>query len=177
MLARLREAFTEMAKLELPRLRRFAYGVCGDWYRADDLVQGALERMYVAWPRIHLVVDPGAYARTVVVRLAISESRRHWRRRERTTDVVPEVPVPDAASGVDTRIDLAQALAGLTVKQRAVVVLRYVEDRPVAEVASILGIAPGTVKRQSHDALIQMRSRLGDPRSSPRSPGEVADHG
>jgi len=160
MRAELERSFREFAAAELPRLRRFAYAVSGDWHRADDLVQGALERMYVAWPRASAANDPGAYLRTVLSRLAISESRRPWRRRELVADRVPDADVADAVPGLVDRLDLAQALAGLTVKQRAVVVLRYLEDRPVAEVAEILGIAEGTVKRQCHDGVRHLRRLL-----------------
>jgi DNA-directed RNA polymerase specialized sigma24 family protein len=57
MRAELEDSFREFAAAELPRLRRFAYAVCGDWHRTDDLVQGALERMYTAWPRAHTAGD------------------------------------------------------------------------------------------------------------------------
>ena len=152
--------FRAVAQAELPRLRRFARGLTADPHRADDLVQGALERTYVAWPRAGEVADPGAYLRTVLVRLAVSESRRPWR-RERSTDTLPEHGY-DGSGGAELRMDLARALAGLTVKQRAVVVLRYLEDRPVAEVAQIMGVATGTVKRQSADAVATLRRTLGE---------------
>lgn len=156
----LTKSFAALAATELLGLRRFAYALCGDWHHADDLVQGALERMYVAWPRVHGVADPGAYLRTVLARVAISETRRPWR-REKATDVLPEPAASDATAAVTDRLDLAAVLAGLTVKQRAVVVLRFVEDRSVTDVAEILGVAPGTVKRQCHDALKFLRTRLG----------------
>jgi RNA polymerase sigma-70 factor (sigma-E family) len=159
MRAELTASFVEMAAGQLPRLRRFAYAVCGDSHRADDLVQGALERMYVAWPRIHDVADPGAYVRTVLVRLAVRDTRRRWS-RELATAAPPEQAAPNHAARSVDRLDLGQALAGLTPKQRAVLVLRFLEDRPVAEVAAILGIAEGTVKRQTHDALRQLRKQL-----------------
>lgn len=146
--------------MQLPGLRRFAYALCGEWHRADDLVQAALERMYVAWPRVHIIADPGAYVRTVVVRSMATETRRSWWRRERLVDEFPEPAADDYAASAADRLDLAEALAGLTVKQRAVVVLRFLEDRPVNDVAGILGIAPGTVKRQCHDALAHLRRRL-----------------
>jgi RNA polymerase sigma-70 factor (sigma-E family) len=158
-----REAqFRAMAAAELAPLRRFARSLTRDPHRADDLVQGALERMYVAWPRVHQVADPGAYLRTVVVRLAISESRRPWR-RERSTEVLPDSgsTCSDGTDGAPLRLDLTRALATLSIKQRAVVVLRYVEDRSVTEVAEVLGIAPGTVKRQSADAVAKLRRVLG----------------
>lgn len=155
-----RHTFAEMASAELPGLRRFAYALVGDWHRADDITQAALERMYVAWPRLHDVAAPGAYLRTVAARCAASESRRSWFRRERIVDVMPDQAMPDGTATAVDRLDLAEALAGLTVKQRAIVVLRFVEDRSVSEVADILGVAPGTVKRQSHDALAKLRMRL-----------------
>ena len=160
MRAELEESVLTVARAELPRLRRLAYAMCGDWHRADDLVQEALERVYAAWPRAHTATDPGAYLRTTLVRRMFSEARRPWRRREHSRDELPESSAGDHAGGVVHRLDLAGALAGLTVKQRAVVVLRYLEDRPVDEVATILGIAAGTVKRQSHDALARLRRDL-----------------
>jgi RNA polymerase sigma-70 factor (sigma-E family) len=156
----LEERFRAMADAELPRLRRFALAVTSDPHRADDLVQGALERMYVAWPRTHDVGNPGAYLRTVVIRLAISESRRPWR-REHSTDTLPETGHDNEAGSV-LGLDLARALAGLSIKQRAIVVMRYIEDRPVDDVAQVMGIATGTVKRQSADAVAKLRRILGE---------------
>ncbi|MGN6330060.1 MAG: SigE family RNA polymerase sigma factor [Motilibacteraceae bacterium] len=165
----MREAeFTEFAAAHAPALRRLAYGLTGRWDRADDLVQGALERTYSRWPTVRRADDPGAYVRRILVNLASSEGRRPWRRHELSTDLPPEpappqAPTgPDAAEQVGQRLDLARALAGLTVKQRAVVVLRFYEDRSVEEVAAILGIAEGTDKRQTWDALRRLRFLLPD---------------
>jgi RNA polymerase sigma-70 factor (sigma-E family) len=156
----LEESFRAMAYAELPRLRRFALAVTADPHRADDLVQGALERMYVAWPRTHSVGNPGAYLRTILVRLAVRESRRPWRREYSTA----ELPEPGQANTADPilGLDLARALAELSIKQRAIVVMRYIEDRPVLEVAEVMGIAAGTVKRQSADAVAKLRRILGE---------------
>ena len=159
-------SFAQMAAGELAGLRRFAYAVCGDGTRADDLVQSALERMYVAWPRAHRADNVGAYARTVLVRLAIDESRRPAARREHLVERSPEQARADHATSSADRLDLAAALDGLTAKQKAIVVLRYLEDRPVAEVADILGIAQGTVKRQCHDALAHLRDALATESSN-----------
>jgi RNA polymerase sigma-70 factor (sigma-E family) len=172
MKAELEEGFRALAHAELPGLRRFARTLTPDPHRADDLVQGALERMFVAWPRVHDVANPPAYLRTVLVRLAVSESRRPWR-RERSTDVLPETS-HDSSPGSTLRLDLTQALAALTVKQRAIVVMRYVEDRPVAEVAQVLGIAPGTVKRQSAAAVTKLRRTLGEDFLDDAGPGGPA---
>jgi RNA polymerase sigma-70 factor (sigma-E family) len=154
--------FTEFAVAQAPALRRLAYGVSGRWDRADDLVQGALERAYSRWPAVQRADDPGAYVRRILVNLASSDGRRPWRRHELSSDAAlePAARVPDTAEQVGQRLDLARALAGLTVKQRAVLVLRFYEDRPVEEVAAILGIAEGTVKRQTWDALRRMRGLL-----------------
>jgi RNA polymerase sigma-70 factor (sigma-E family) len=161
--AELRDSFAIFAAAELPSLRRFAYAVCGDGSHADDLVQGALERLYSAWPRAHRASDPGAYLRTVLVRLAISESRRPFRRRELPTAMLAtpaEQALTDHSGPTGDKLDLAAAMRALTQKQRIVVALRYLEDRPVSEVADMLGISAGTVKRQCHDAMATLRRHL-----------------
>ncbi|GLY13470.1 SigE family RNA polymerase sigma factor [Kineosporia rhizophila] len=156
----LKDRFQLMALRELPRLRRFALHVCGDVHRADDYVQGTLERMYVAWPRVHEIDHPGAYLRAVLLRHVLNEGRRSWR-REHCVALLPERGY-DSTPGADLGMDLTRALAGLTTRQRAAVVLRYVEDRPVAEVARIMGTTPGTVKRQCSDGVARLRLILGD---------------
>ncbi|MCD5309371.1 SigE family RNA polymerase sigma factor [Kineosporia babensis] len=156
----LKDRFQVMAQRELPRLRRFALHVCGDVHQADDHVQGTLERMYVAWPKVHDIAYPGAYLRAILLRYELNERRRSWR-REHCTDQLPERGY-ESTSGADLGLDLARALSGLTTRQRAVVVLRYVEDRPVAEVARIMGTTPGTVKRQSSYAVARLRHILGE---------------
>ncbi|GAA3604627.1 SigE family RNA polymerase sigma factor [Kineosporia mesophila] len=156
----LKDRFQQMAQVELPRLRRFAYTMCEDWHRADDYVQGALERMYVAWPRVHGIAYPGAYLRAILVRQMLNEWRRPWR-REHSTDELPEAGY-ETTGDADLGLDLARALSGLSTRQRAAVVLRYVEDRPVAEVAQIMGAAPGTVKRHCSDGVVRLRHILGE---------------
>jgi RNA polymerase sigma-70 factor (sigma-E family) len=151
-------SFRVMAEVEMHPLRRFARSLTRDPHRADDLVQGALERMFVVWPQTHSVTDPGAYLRTIVVRMAVRESRRPWR-REYSTENLPEGSYHDEMANV--QVDLTRALATLTVKQRAIVVLRYVEDRSIDDVAQVMGIAVGTVKRQSSDAVEKLRRVLG----------------
>ena len=157
----LEETFRSVIGTEMASLRRFARSLTRDPHRADDLVQGAMERMYLAWPRVHGVADPGAYLRTVVVRLAVSESRRPWR-REYSTEALPETAQQDASTVSVLQFDLSRALATLTVKQRAIVVLRYIEDRSVNEVAEVMGISVGTIKRQSADAVAKLRRVLGE---------------
>jgi RNA polymerase sigma-70 factor (sigma-E family) len=157
----LEESFRLMACAELAPLRNFARSLTRASHRADDLAQGALEKMYLAWPRTHVVEDPGAYLRTIVARQAVGESRRPWR-REYQVESVPEAAYEDAAFSALLRHELSKALDTLTVKQRAIVVLRYIEDRSMREVADVLGIGPGTVKRQCANAVRKLRRVLGE---------------
>ncbi|MEU5691335.1 SigE family RNA polymerase sigma factor [Actinosynnema sp. NPDC020468] len=142
-------------------LRRTAYLLCGDWHRAEDLVQTALTKLYAAWPRIHRDGSVDAYARKVLVRAAIDESRRPWR-RETAVAALPEVGgAGDTTSDAAADLDVRAALARLPAGQRAVVVLRYWEDLSVAETARLLGNTEGTVKSQSAKGLAALRELLG----------------
>ena len=73
-------AYTDFVRARRTHLRRIAYAICGDWHRADDLVQTALVKLYVAWPRVRRDGREEAYVRTIIVRADIDESRRPWRR-------------------------------------------------------------------------------------------------
>jgi RNA polymerase sigma-70 factor (sigma-E family) len=138
------------------RLRRVAYLVCGDWHRAEDIVQTALAQVYSRWDRIRREDGPDGYAHRAVVNAAIDERRRPWR-RERATDVLP-----DRATPVDDGVTPAvlEALATLPKRQRAVVVLRYVEDLDIEQTAALLGISSGTVKSQASKGLASLRAHL-----------------
>nr|WSZ14908.1 SigE family RNA polymerase sigma factor [Streptomyces canus] len=131
----------------------------GDTHLAEDLVQEALGRIYVRWSRISLVGNPAAYAQTVLVRVFLTHQRRRSS-RERATDVLPEV----AAAGVDTplRLTLLDALARLPAKDRAVVVLRYWEDRSIEETAGVLNASAAAVRTRCTRALKQLRGLLGE---------------
>jgi RNA polymerase sigma factor (sigma-70 family) len=106
-------------------VRRTAYLLCGDWHRADDLTQTAFVKLYGAWSRIRDRGALDAYVRSCLVRAAVDESRRPWR-RERAVDAVPDNPAPsDIASAVADRELVRSALARVPSGQRAVLVLRY----------------------------------------------------
>jgi RNA polymerase sigma-70 factor (sigma-E family) len=138
-------------------MRRTAFLLCGDWHRAEDIVQTALIKLYVAWARVRKdSVD--AYARKVLVRTAIDEGRRGFFQRERSVDAVPEHPVTDDSADFDLRL----ALDALPPGQRAVVVLRYWEDLSITETARILGRTEGTVKSQAAKGLAALRDLLED---------------
>jgi RNA polymerase sigma-70 factor (sigma-E family) len=142
-------------------MRRTAYLLCGgDWHRAEDLVQTTLAKIYVAWPKIRKDGSVDAYSRKVMVRTAIDESRKAYRRRESVMEDLPEVlttPPPRVEDAVDVRRALAQLPAG----QRAVVVLRYWEDLSVTETAQALGKSEGTIKSQAAKGLASLRRLLG----------------
>lgn len=140
-------------------MRRTAYLLCGgDWHRAEDLVQTTLTKIYVAWPRIRQDGSIDAYSRKIMVRAAIDDSRRAFRRRESVVDQLPETPT---YRGFDEAVDVRRALAKLPAGQRAVVVLRYWEDLSVEETARTLGRSEGTVKSQSAKGLATLRRLLG----------------
>ena len=124
----------------------------------DDLAQTALVKLYVAWPRVRQDGREEAYVRTVIVRANIDESRRPWR-REQTRDVSPDQPAREPLP-VEERDALFEALQGLPLMQRRVVVLRHWLGLSVAETASELAISEGTVKSHSSRALAALQSVL-----------------
>ena len=151
-------AYAEFATARRDQLRRIAYGMCGDWHRADDLVQTALVRLYVAWPRVSRNGTEDAYVRKILLNAAIDESRRAVR-REVPTETLPDLPA-SAGLGLEERDSLVAALQALPAQQRAAVLLRHWLGLPVAEVAAELGISEGTVKSHTARALHALRGRL-----------------
>ncbi|WP_380164770.1 RNA polymerase sigma factor [Jannaschia sp. R86511] len=162
------DGFRELVRAEQPRLLRLAYGVTGRWASAEDAVQAGLEKAYSAWHLVRRAEDRTAYVRRIVVREAVREAKRQA--RWGTLEPAAADSAARAVGSPEDRLDLAAALAGLSPKQRAVVVLRYVDDLPVAEVARTLSVGEGTVKRQCHDALHTLRGLLG-----PRHVEEASD--
>ncbi|MGW0516837.1 SigE family RNA polymerase sigma factor [Crossiella sp. NPDC003009] len=149
--------FVEFVRTRGAGLRRTAFLLCGDWHRAEDLVQTALIKLYKVWRRVERQGAVEPYARQVLVRTAIDESRRFWR-REKSTAELPDLPTPQ--TGAEVAVDVRRALAALPKRQRAVVVLRFWEDLPVQEVARLLGCTEGTVKSQSAKGLAALRKSL-----------------
>lgn len=165
--------FTDFVRRSSAALTGTAWLLCGDVGRAEDLVQHALLRTYLAWPRVR-GGDPLAYARRVVANARIDAWRRV--RRERLTDPV-ELPEPAAADGDHAaehaeRDRLARALATLTARQRRVVVLRHLVGLPEAAVAADLGISVGTVKSTASRALRRLEALL-EEMDTPASPREA----
>jgi len=152
-------AFRAFAVSRRPALRRTAYLLCGDWHQADDLVQSALVKLYVAWPRIRDHEQPDAYTHRILVRCYLDERRRPWR-REWPVDSVDD----DAHTGAptDELLDLRAALARLPRRQRATLLLRFWLDASVAQTADALGCSEGTVKSQTARAVTTLRTLLDD---------------
>ena len=152
-------------------LLRTAYLVAWDLTEAEDLVQECLLAVARRWPRVRRMEHPHAYARRVLVNLALDGTDRRARRRNELGHRDPAAidAVPDAASerrlqSVDARSELLQALGSLPPRQRAVLVLRYFEDLPEAQVAAALGCSVGTVKSTASRGLPGCRRRC-PPRS------------
>lgn len=151
-------AFSDFVAARQTHLRRIAYALCGDWHRADDLLQTALTKLYVAWPRIRHEGGEEAYVRQILVRANIDESRRPWR-RERPIDELPDRPAA-AGADVEERSALFDALQALPEQQRKVVVLRHWLGLSVRETATELGIGEGTVKSHSSRGLTALEAAL-----------------
>jgi RNA polymerase sigma-70 factor (sigma-E family) len=151
-----RREFAEFAAARAGALIRVAYVLTGDQHAAEDLLQTALTKAAAHWGRIHTA--PEAYVRQVIYREQVSSWRRRARRREATMADVPDqaAAVPDT----EIRLSLQQALRALPPGKRAVLVLRYFEDLPEAQVASILGCSVGTVRSQTYKALTQLKAAL-----------------
>ena len=154
------EEFREFARANAASLHRTAYLLCGDWHRADDLVQETLVKMFRSWHRVQRADSPYAYVR----RILINESNRDWHRR-RSVDVPSDAGehepiIADRTSEIDDRRELLQALLALPSRQRATVVLRYLEGLSERETAEILQCSEGTVKSQTFRALNTLKSFL-----------------
>lgn len=145
--------FDEFVVARSPALLRTAYLLTRDLQLAEDLLQTALTKAWFAWKRID--GDPEPYVRRIMVTSSVSWWRKRWT-HETPTGVVPE-PAPGSEELVDVH-DLMQALARLPRRQRAVVVLRYVEDRTEADTAALMGCSVGTVKSQCSKALAKLRA-------------------
>ncbi len=152
-------AFAEFVAARSAALHRVAYLMVGERHLAQDLLQEAFTKTYVAWPRLR---DPGkaeAYTRKVITTTAISwYRRRSW--QERPSDTIPETSHEGHADDLARREWVWSALQSLPPRQRAAVVLRYYEDLTEAQTASALGCAVGTVKSQVHAGLASLRKTL-----------------
>ena len=151
-------------------LLRFAYLVTGHRQTAEDIVQTALVKTYLAFGRLRDRGALDAYVRRAIVNEHLSLLRRPWKRRERSSEAL-STPVPQSGpepAAVEDRLDretravLFEMVCGLPPRQRAAVVLRYYEGFTESETAEVLGCSVGTVKSQTWRALQALRERMGE---------------
>jgi RNA polymerase sigma-70 factor (sigma-E family) len=147
-----REEFTRWASARQRHLLRVALLMTDDVSRAEDLVQDALTQVAMRWTKLR-DGSPDAYARTVIYHGNVS----WWRRRRGEVLTADVVDLPSPGEPVERRLLVRRALAALTPRQRAVVVLRYFEDLTERDAAGVLGVSVGTVKSQTHLALRRLR--------------------
>jgi RNA polymerase sigma-70 factor (sigma-E family) len=143
-------------------LLRTAFLMARDLAEAEDLVQETFLRVARHWPRVCVMNHPAAYARRVLVNLVIDGAERRFRRTGELDGALRALEQSDGRAerdlaAVDVHQELLTALAGLPARQRAVIVLRYWEDLPEAEVAVMLGCSAGTVKSTASRGLARLR--------------------
>jgi RNA polymerase sigma-70 factor (sigma-E family) len=154
--------FTAYLEARQARLLRTAYLLTGDQHQAEDLLQISLAKLYLAWDKVRDRGAVDAYVRRIMVNENNSLWRRAWRRRELTTDTVPEVTPFHDQYDEGTGAAVWAVVQTLPRRARAVVVLRYYEQLSEAETAEALDISVGTVKSQTSRALATLRERIGE---------------
>jgi len=158
-----RAEYVELVTRRYAGLWRTAFLMTGNRHTAEDVVQSALTRAFIHWSRVRRAASPNAYVRRMVVNEAISLRRLRWSGEVVLEDIDPlrsasvQVGPEDA---VVAHQNMAAALASLTDRQRAVVVLRYYEGLSEAEIADVLGIRPGSVKGHARAGLAALGARL-----------------
>lgn len=157
------DEFADFVRADAARLLWVARLLCnGDRGAAEDLVQDALVETFRRWSRVENPDARFAYARRVMVRTAT----RRWRARDRLVEVTTPDPPPGAwAAGsvdADAVLDLRDAVRRLSVRQRAVMVMRYYEDLTEAQIADVLGCSRGSVKKHASRAIAALSLRLDD---------------
>jgi RNA polymerase sigma-70 factor (sigma-E family) len=147
-------------------LRTACMLTAGDTHLAEDLVQTALARLYVAWPRVRRSDSADAYVRRILVNAYIDEMRRpRWRRERYVADVadLPDSLVPPSYGLAGDSVDgdmIRAALAALPRRMRAAVVLRHWMDLSTGETAGLLNCSEGTVKSQTAKGIARLRDLL-----------------
>jgi RNA polymerase sigma-70 factor (sigma-E family) len=155
--------FSEFARSAWPRLYRTAVVIVGDRQLAEDLVQSALVKSYLAWPRLREPDKAYAYTRRAMVNVAHDWFRKHAWAKESTADLSAErhgraEPADDHASASVEQLALSDVLRSLPLGQRSAVALRFLDDLSVQETADLLNVTAGTVKSQTSAALAALRS-------------------
>ncbi|AIR98120.1 SigE family RNA polymerase sigma factor [Streptomyces glaucescens] len=148
-----------------PRLMRTAFLLTGEQHAAEDLVQSTLERVYVAWRKVGSADEPEAYVRRVMINTHARKHRRRLREFLAPKDdsgLAHDQPdTGDRIAQADDRNALLKALAGLPVRQREAVVLRYWEDLTETQTAEAMGCSVGAVKSNAAKGIAKLRAIPG----------------
>lgn len=177
-----RQEFERFVADRTAPLLRTACLITGNLTEAEDLVQEALLRVARHWPKVRNMEHPAAYARQVLVNVALDGAAQRGRRKGElaAADGAGVYGLVDTRAQrdlhkVDTRQELLGALAALPARQRAVIVLRYWEDLPEAEVAEVLGCSIGTVKSTASRGLARLRTNIRDDTSGQYGESRAAE--
>jgi RNA polymerase sigma-70 factor (sigma-E family) len=167
--------FTEYVSARQAWLRRVAFLLCGDWHRADDLVQSAITKLYAHWHRARKADNVDGYVRRTLVNTYLAEQRSGWAKwtvlhRSGGESAPDPEPAPALTRDLELGLDLRSALAQLPPRQRAAVILRFYCDLSVEQTAQVMGCSAGNVKSQSSRGLATLRSLL-DPNLIPAAEG------
>lgn len=150
------EEFAEFVDGRFSALQRFGYLLTGEWHLAEDLVQTSLTKVWFHRRSLRSGNALESYTRTVMVNTSTQWWRRKWK-GETPTETLPEASTSSAYSSVDERDRLLRALATLPRRTRAALVLRYFEDLPDAEIATVMGCSASTVKSTISRGLAKLR--------------------
>ncbi|MBC7297707.1 MAG: sigma-70 family RNA polymerase sigma factor [Demequina sp.] len=145
-----------------PALVGYAYLMTGSRVEAEDLVQDAIVRTFARGRAKNSVVQAEAYIKRAIANEAINRARHRMVVEQRKPLVATPYSVPGHESMVSARADLEAALEVLSPRERAVTVLKYVDDLTIASIAAILKLSDGTVKRYLANAAVKLREQLGD---------------
>lgn len=169
------EEFTRYLKDRGPALLRIARSLAGNKADAEDLLQAALIKTFLAWDGIQSPQARDGYVRRAMVNTQISEWRRR-RIRVYATDDVPDQEVEDPSWQADLADLVSRAVDGLPERQRAVVRLRYFDDMTEAEIARTLGVSVGTVKSTVSRAVTRLRHNAELAAERPSPPPQRSNH-
>lgn len=153
--------FPEFAAARLPSLLRYAHLLTGDPHLAEDLVQEALTRAYLNWPKVRAAERPDRYVIRILTNHYLGWRRRSWWRRDLPAgDELVGPSVPDSVADLVERDEVWTLLGTLPRRQRAVLVLRYYDGLTDAEIGELIGCAPVTVRTHAFRAFATLRAQL-----------------
>ena len=160
------QEFEEFARARTPQLYRSAWLLCGNHHEAEGLVQETLAKVFTKWrsPFGRRIDNPAAYAQTALTRTFISARRRRSSGEIPRGELpeAPDVASPEGTDLTEVRLAIVDALTGLKSEDRAVLVLRYLEDLSVEETAQRMGTSAGAVRNRAKRALERVRPLLDD---------------